>query len=196
MESFFHTLKVELVHRERFATREAARRESVRLSRGLLQSPTAPFGSGLPHARTDRAAGRLTPCPPKRGKIIEACCNAGVARLAPEPLLADRQDTSSFVPVAIDDSARGHPDLGDGQGEIAGRCRAQAGRDRLAERLSSRVEQDISAAALRRTIEGLVRRRSASSNRIEIPATVDPNRAHGLTPSRSTRQPTRRFTND
>lgn len=27
MESFFHTLKVELVHRERFATREAARRE-------------------------------------------------------------------------------------------------------------------------------------------------------------------------
>ena len=27
MESFFHTLKVELVHRERFATREEARRE-------------------------------------------------------------------------------------------------------------------------------------------------------------------------
>ena len=27
MESFFHTLKVELVHQERFATREAARRE-------------------------------------------------------------------------------------------------------------------------------------------------------------------------
>ena len=27
MESFFHTLKIELVHRERFATREAARRE-------------------------------------------------------------------------------------------------------------------------------------------------------------------------
>ena len=27
MESLFHTLKVEPVHRERFATREAARRE-------------------------------------------------------------------------------------------------------------------------------------------------------------------------
>ena len=29
MESFFHTLKVELVHQERFATREAARRELI-----------------------------------------------------------------------------------------------------------------------------------------------------------------------
>ena len=42
---------------------------AVRLSRGLLQSPAAPLGSRLSHARACRAAGRLTRCPLKRGTI-------------------------------------------------------------------------------------------------------------------------------
>ena len=42
---------------------------AVRLSRGLLQSPAAPLGSRLSHARACRAARRLTPCPPNQGKI-------------------------------------------------------------------------------------------------------------------------------
>jgi Integrase core domain len=50
MESFFHTLEVELIHRERFATREAARRELFAYLEGYYN-----------HQRLHSALGYRTP---------------------------------------------------------------------------------------------------------------------------------------
>ena len=46
-ESFFGTLKTELVHHERYATREAARQSLFEVHRSVLQSSASPFVAGL-----------------------------------------------------------------------------------------------------------------------------------------------------
>ena len=47
MESFFHTLKTELVHHRTYATRGRCQTRHVRVCRGFLQSPAPSFGPGL-----------------------------------------------------------------------------------------------------------------------------------------------------
>ena len=63
VETFFKTLKSELVWRTVFLTRAAARDALARsidgpLHRRLLQSAPAPLGAGLHQPRPVRAAGR------------------------------------------------------------------------------------------------------------------------------------------
>ena len=55
MESFFHTLKVELVHQRRWATRDEARRDLFALHRGLLQSAADPLRARVHHPGAGRA---------------------------------------------------------------------------------------------------------------------------------------------
>jgi putative transposase len=68
MESFFHTPKVELVLRGRFASREEARRELFAHIEGYYNRQWL-HCARLPHARAGRATGRLTRCPLVRGRI-------------------------------------------------------------------------------------------------------------------------------
>ena len=56
MESFLHTLKVELVHRERFASREEARRELFAYLEGYYNRQRLPSALGY---RTPEHAERL-----------------------------------------------------------------------------------------------------------------------------------------
>ena len=72
MESFFHTLEVELVHQRRWATRDEGPTRPVRLHRELLQSAAHPLGPRLHHTRAGRAERELTPCPWNRGTISRA----------------------------------------------------------------------------------------------------------------------------
>ena len=50
-ESFFATLKIELVHDAAWATRAARARRGLRVPRGLLQRAAAPFVARLPQPR-------------------------------------------------------------------------------------------------------------------------------------------------
>ncbi len=54
MESFFSSLKTELVHRTRFATRRESQSCALRVHRDLLQSPTTPLEHRLPDTRTSK----------------------------------------------------------------------------------------------------------------------------------------------
>lgn len=47
MESFFHSLKVELIHKESYTTREFARQSIFEYIRSILQSAMPTFGDWL-----------------------------------------------------------------------------------------------------------------------------------------------------
>jgi hypothetical protein len=68
MQSFFHSLEVELVHQRRWATRGEARRDLFGYRR-LSQSAAHSLGPRVSHARLGRAESKLTWCPRIRGKI-------------------------------------------------------------------------------------------------------------------------------
>ena len=76
MESFFHTLKVELVHQRRWATRGRQTR-SVRVHRRLLQPAADPLCPWVQDPGTGRMTHGLNPCPPKRGPDQMACRKSG-----------------------------------------------------------------------------------------------------------------------
>lgn len=68
MESFFHALKVELVHRTRFETRDQARREVLACIETYDNRQRDHSAIGYITPRTGRAKIRVNPCP-NRGKI-------------------------------------------------------------------------------------------------------------------------------
>ena len=59
MESFFHTIKTELIHHQHYATREEAKRD-VFLHRRLLQSEATSLGHRISQPGRDGAKGSLT----------------------------------------------------------------------------------------------------------------------------------------
>lgn len=67
-ESFFHTLKVKLVHQRRWATRDEARCNLFAYIGRLRHFATRPRGARLHHARAGRAGCKLIPGP-QSGKI-------------------------------------------------------------------------------------------------------------------------------
>ena len=69
MESFFHTLKVELVHQRRWATREKARRDLFATIEGYHNRQRIHSGPRLHHARTGRTESELTDCRQNRVRI-------------------------------------------------------------------------------------------------------------------------------
>ena len=69
MESFFHSLKVELVHQHRWTTREEARRDLFVYIESYYNRQRS-LGYRVSHTRTGRAENELTRCPRNRGKII------------------------------------------------------------------------------------------------------------------------------
>src|SRR5205085_4009812 len=68
MESFFGTLKTELVHHREYPERYPAARP-VRLYRRLLQSAAHPLRHRLHHPTAGRGEVRVTRCPLFRGKV-------------------------------------------------------------------------------------------------------------------------------
>ncbi|MCP1899188.1 hypothetical protein ACVIHI_000015 [Bradyrhizobium sp. USDA 4524] len=60
MESFFHTLKTELVHHRDYQTRAQAMRDVFAYYRGLLQPHPAPFRHRICHSDRDGAKSSLT----------------------------------------------------------------------------------------------------------------------------------------
>ena len=66
MESFFGTLKTELVHQREYPDRAA---RPVRLYRRLLQSAAASLRHRIHHPGVSRPENRITPCPLFRGKV-------------------------------------------------------------------------------------------------------------------------------
>ena len=67
MESFFHTLKVELVHQCRWATRDEARRDLFAYIEGYYNRRRIHSAHRLQNARTSREAGGVTPVSIKTG---------------------------------------------------------------------------------------------------------------------------------
>jgi hypothetical protein len=60
MESFFHTLKTELVHHQHYATREDARRDIFAYIERILQSNASPLGRRISQPERDGAKSSLT----------------------------------------------------------------------------------------------------------------------------------------
>ena len=70
MESFFGTLKTELVHHSQYPNRDAARRDLFAYIEGYYKSSAVPLRDRLHHPRTGRSKIRVTRCPLFRGKVI------------------------------------------------------------------------------------------------------------------------------
>jgi Integrase core domain len=60
MESFFHTLKTELVHHQHYATREQAKRDIFAYIEGFLQSNASPLGHRISQPDRDGAKSSLS----------------------------------------------------------------------------------------------------------------------------------------
>ena len=69
MESFFGTLKTELVHQLRLSRSRYRAARAVRLHRRLLQSAADPLRYRLHHPGAGRPEIRITRCPLFRGKV-------------------------------------------------------------------------------------------------------------------------------
>src|SRR4051794_23639840 len=87
MESFFGTLKTELVHQCDYPDRDTARRELFAYIR-LLQSAADPLRYRLHHPGAGRPENRITWCPLFRGKVtssstIRSANSRSVQRLLP-----------------------------------------------------------------------------------------------------------------
>ena len=90
-ESFFATLKKELIHRRSLADQDRAAHRGLRLHRGLLQPRTPPLSArrsltstvrdGHSQTRPTRSSSRLSPpCPPKRVNSRTGRSRGGPAR--------------------------------------------------------------------------------------------------------------------
>ena len=113
MESFFGTLKTELVHHREYPDRDTARRDLFAYRR-LLQSAAHPLRHRLYHPTASRGEIRVTRCPLFRGKvrIVKSLC-LGLLGKSPFPTI--RHDICYTPGGAVQPRKRTRSDAGLGE---------------------------------------------------------------------------------